>query len=89
MSFEMREGGMTVGGRPQTVRGTLLTVGDDAPDFNLVANDLKVRALEDYDGKVKLLSVAGVGMQVLTGSKHDLIYPQRHAVLRRLWCACC
>lgn len=42
---------------PVTLLGTELNVGDSAPNFTVLANDLKEVTLEDYKGKVKLLSV--------------------------------
>lgn len=57
MSMEIREDGVTLGGKPQTVRGAMLNVGDQAPDFELIANNFSVKSLADYEGKVKLLSM--------------------------------
>ena len=57
MSDEIRVGGTTVGGRPLDVRGRKLEIGEDAPDFVLVAPNFMRRKLSDYAGKIKLLSI--------------------------------
>ena len=49
--------GMMVGPNEHHVQNEMLNVGIEAPDFTLVANDLSVRKLSDYDGKVKVISV--------------------------------
>ncbi len=49
--------GMMVGANEHHVQGAMLTVGSQAPDFKLIANDQSVRQLSDYAGKVKILSV--------------------------------
>ncbi len=50
-------GGVTLKGNPLTVIGKKLSVGDKAPDFKLVANDLSTVTLADSAGKVRLISV--------------------------------
>lgn len=42
---------------PVTLLGTELHVGNDAPNFTVLSNGLEERTLEDYKGKVKLISV--------------------------------
>lgn len=42
---------------PITLLGTEIQVGDAAPNFTVVANDLSERTLQDYHGKIKLISV--------------------------------
>ena len=42
---------------PVTLLGTEIQVGNDAPNFTVVANDLSEKTLDDYEGKVKLISV--------------------------------
>lgn len=42
---------------PVTLLGTELKVGDQAPNFTVLANDLSEKTLQDYKGKVKLISV--------------------------------
>jgi thiol peroxidase len=44
-------------GKPQTVIGAQLKVGDKAPAFKLLANDLSEVTLADSAGKVRLISV--------------------------------
>lgn len=42
---------------PVTLLGTQITVGDTAPDFSVLANDLSEVKLSDSKGKVRLISV--------------------------------
>ena len=42
---------------PVTLVGQQVKVGDKAPSFSVLSNDLKEVTLEDYEGKVKLISV--------------------------------
>ncbi len=42
---------------PVTLVGKEVKVGDKAPDFSVLSNDLNSVSLGDYDGKVKLISV--------------------------------
>lgn len=49
--------GMMVGPNEHHVQGPMLKVGQAAPDFTLIANDLSPRTLADYAGKVKVISV--------------------------------
>ena len=57
MSYEIRKDAITLRGNPMDVRGSILNVGDAAPDFLLVATNLTKKTLADYEGKVKLISV--------------------------------
>jgi thiol peroxidase len=52
-----RLGGVTLKGNPLTVIGDPISVGDKAPDFSLVANDLTRVTLADSAGKSRLISV--------------------------------
>lgn len=52
-----RIGELTHKGRPRTVIGARLKVGDTAPGFTLVANDFSEVTLADSAGKVRLISV--------------------------------
>ena len=52
-----RAGAVTFQGNPLTVLGDALKVGDKAPAFSLLANDLSPVTLEDSAGKVRLISV--------------------------------
>jgi len=54
---EGRFGDVTFKGDPLTVLGNKLSVGDQAPEFSLVANDLSGVALADSAGKTRLISV--------------------------------
>ncbi len=44
-------------GKPLTVLGDPVKVGDTAPGFTLVANDMSTVTLQDTAGKVRLISV--------------------------------
>jgi thiol peroxidase len=50
-------GEVTFKGNPLTVVGPRLKVGDEAPGFQLLANDLSPVSLSDSAGKVRLISV--------------------------------
>lgn len=52
-----RTGAVTFKGNPLTALGEPLNVGDKAPDFELVANDLSSVTLADSSGKTRLLSI--------------------------------
>jgi len=52
-----RTGAVTFQGNPLTLIGDALNVGDAAPDFVLLANDLSPVRLADSAGKVRLISV--------------------------------
>ncbi|GAA0429713.1 thiol peroxidase [Lentibacillus halophilus] len=41
---------------PVTLAGNEISVGDQAPDFTVLSNDLKEVSLNDYKGKVKLIA---------------------------------
>lgn len=47
----------TLGGNPVTVRGKKLAIGDQAPDFKLLDNDLQPKTLKDFQAPIKLISV--------------------------------
>ncbi len=51
-----RQGAVTFKGKPMTLMGEELTVGQASPDFSLTANDLSTKTLDDYRGKVILLA---------------------------------
>lgn len=46
----------TFAGNPVTLQGPTLRVGDQAPDFQLTANDLSKKSLKDFPGR-KIISV--------------------------------
>lgn len=52
-----REGDATFQGQPLTVIGPRLKVGDPAPDFQLLANDMSEVTLRDSAGKIRLINV--------------------------------
>jgi thiol peroxidase len=53
-----RKNRITLKGNQFTLVGPELKTGDKAPDFSLVGQDLKEVTLKDFQGKIKLLSVA-------------------------------
>ncbi len=52
-----RHGVVTFRGNPLTLLGPDLQVGEKAPDFQVVDTDLKPTTLQDFAGKVVLISV--------------------------------
>lgn len=52
-----RKGIVTAQGNAVTLIGAELKVGDKAPDFNVLDNDLKEVGLKDFTGKIKIISV--------------------------------
>ena len=48
---------ITFKGNPVTLVGTEVKVGDKAPDFMVLANNLSEKHLSDYKGKVKIISL--------------------------------
>ena len=50
-------GEVTFKGNPLTIIGPRLKIGDEAPEFQLLANDLNPVSLSDSAGKVRLISV--------------------------------
>lgn len=44
-------------GKPVTIQGKEIQAGDQAPNFKVVSEDLREVTLDDYKGKVKLISV--------------------------------
>ena len=51
-----RQGLVSMGGNPVTLLGNELEVGDAAPDFTAVGNDLKPVRLSQFRGKVVVLA---------------------------------
>ncbi|OYD07462.1 thiol peroxidase [Paludifilum halophilum] len=52
-----REGAITFKGNPVTLLGSEVKVGDSAPDFTVLANDLSPVTLADTKGSVRIFSV--------------------------------
>lgn len=48
---------VTFGGNPVTLVGNEINIGDQAPNFTVLANDLSEVSLEDYKGQKVLISV--------------------------------
>jgi len=55
--MEIRNGAMTHRGNAVDIGGSILEVGERAPDFTVLSNDFEEVSLSDYAGKVRLLSV--------------------------------
>ena len=55
--MQERTGELTFKGNPITVYGSKLAVGNKAPDFTLLANDLSAVTLATHAGKVRIISV--------------------------------
>lgn len=55
--MEKRTGIITMGGNPMTLLGKEIKIGDKAPDFTVLTNDLSNFSLKDVEGKVKIISV--------------------------------
>ncbi len=51
-----RTGLVTLGGKPVTLLGDEVKVGDEAPDFTAVGNDMKPVRLSQYKGRVVVIS---------------------------------
>ena len=51
-----RTGLVIIGGKPVTLLGNEVRVGDAAPDFTAVGNDMKPVKLSDFRGKVVVIS---------------------------------
>lgn len=48
---------ISFGGNPMELSGKEIKVGDKAPNFTTVGNDLKPVSFSDYKGKVRIISV--------------------------------
>lgn len=48
---------ITFNGEPVTLLGTEILVGNQAPNFAVTANNLEEKTLDNYRGKIKLISV--------------------------------
>lgn len=48
---------ITFKGKPVTLVGTEIKVGDKAPEFTVLANNLSEKHLSDYKGKIKIISL--------------------------------
>jgi thiol peroxidase len=55
-TLAVRRGGVTFKGEPHTIQGAKLKVGQEAPGFSLIANDLSTVTLADSAGMVRLIS---------------------------------
>lgn len=55
--MEKRKGTFTMKGNPVTLIGKEIKVGEQAPDFTVLTNELKPFSLQDVGNKVKIISV--------------------------------
>lgn len=55
--MDKRKDVVTMGGNAVTIVGNEIKVGDKAPDFTVLTNDLKPFSLQDAGEKVKIISV--------------------------------
>jgi thiol peroxidase len=53
---EERKGAVTMRGNPMTLVGPELKPGQQAPNFTLVAKDMKPMTLDNFKGKVKIIA---------------------------------
>jgi len=53
--MDERKGAVTLHGNPLTLVGNLVGVGDKAPNFRALNNDLAPVSLSSFDGKVRIL----------------------------------
>jgi thiol peroxidase len=54
--MEERTGIVIAGGKPVTLVGKAIKVGDKAPDAILIDNDMQTVHLSEYDGKVRIIA---------------------------------
>ena len=52
-----RKGVIVFKGTPLTLIGPEIKIGDKAPDFSILSNELKEHNLKDFSGKTKVISV--------------------------------
>jgi thiol peroxidase len=52
-----RKGVVTIHGKPLTLVGQAIRVGDKAPEFVVLDGELKEKRLKDFAGKLKIISV--------------------------------
>ena len=71
---------VTVRGNPVSVGGTVLKMGDAAPDFNLTGSDLKDVSLKDYAGKKKVISIVP-SLDTPTCAKSTKVFNERAAAV--------
>src|SRR5262249_46264571 len=55
-NMQERKGAVTLRGNPMTLVGPELKAGDKAPDFTVIANDMKPVTLSDTAGKVRIIA---------------------------------
>ena len=70
---------VTFQGNPITLKGTQVKVGDTAPDFTVVDNDLNPLKLSDTKGKRVFLTVPSI-LQFVILKLEDLIKKQLNSV---------
>jgi len=55
--MEERKGVVTIGGKPVTLLGREIKVGDKAPDFTIITKDSEPFDFKSTSGKIRLISV--------------------------------
>lgn len=55
--MQERKDVVTMGGKPVTLVGNELKVGDKAPNFKVLDTAMAEKSLKDYKGKIKVISV--------------------------------
>jgi len=51
-----RKGVVTLKGEPLTLEGPEIKQGDKAPDFQALSQDMELKSLKDFKGKIKLIA---------------------------------
>ena len=74
---------VTFKGNPMTLVGTEVKVGDQAPNFQVLANDLSPVSLETYKGEVKLISVVPSIDTVCVMHKHVVLTKMQQVLKTR------
>ena len=79
--MEKRTGVVTFAGGPITLVGPEVKVGQQAPDFTVIGNDLQPKTLKDFEGKVKVISVvpliqAFVTLKLVGSTKMQRLFPK-------------
>lgn len=79
-AMQERTNVITARGNPLTLEGAPVKVGQKAPDFQVVSNDMKDKSLKDYAGKVLIIcSVPSLDTGVCSKETHT--FNQRAADL--------
>lgn len=55
--MKKNQGAIKFKGNPMTLLGNMVKVGDKAPEFVALQNNLQPKGLKDFEGKIKVISV--------------------------------